>query len=182
MDFKGNVHRAFDYLGKYGYKRVESIDESHVCYSCDNNKVYIFYSNYSYEISCYFSDCTEKKSFYLQEALNYAGLNEYKGIYQYANISDIQKGIFYISSAVEKLFRNIDLSISDNFDIVFEYSQKKHEKALKDYYASEEIKKAENYWNRKMFKEALPLFKNNYIYLTKSQKKKIEIMEKNNLS
>ena len=125
MDVYCLIEDHFCFLHSYGYRKNSSNSDFCFTYVCENNKIEIVYSVYSYELTCRFIDNTGERYFTLQEALEYNDVNCYKGEYQLSQKCEIKQGISYISKAVKAVFSIMDLSESVQFDSIFEYAIKK---------------------------------------------------------
>ena len=80
---------CFDFLKRYGYHLVKEPSESCITYAGDNNRVVIIHSEYSKEIYCQFEDVKTLKRFSLQDALDYQGIIDLKGLYQISGNNEI---------------------------------------------------------------------------------------------
>lgn len=165
------VHFAF--LNKFGYILLKEKSDNMVSFGGKENQMDITFSPISYEISCQFVD-SDNNTFSLQDGLTYEAIQDFRGFYQIANKSEIEKGIMYLSEAVKKLFQEIDISDSLNFHKICQFSIDTHKDSLKKYYVAMDLKRAEAYWKRKEYVKAKEIFERNIGYLSKTQRKMLE--------
>lgn len=169
------VHFAF--LNKYGYILSKVKSDNMVSFVGKTNQMDIIFSMISYEISCQFVD-SDNNTFSLQDGLTYKDIQGFRGFYQIANKNEMEKGIIYLGEAVKKLFQEIDISDSLNFQNICQFRIEMHKDSLKKYYAEIDLKKAEVYWKRKEYVKAKELFEKNIEHLSKTQRKMLEYIIK----
>ena len=177
MDYFKIVNKNFSFLEKFGYKAFKSENESCVRYVGMYNIVLISFSNCTNEIDIQFADLSLSKCFSLQEALDCKDVCGKRGLYQFSNTADIVSGIEYTSEVVKELFGISNLSISREFDQIFELTSTRRKEKLEEYYIKEALTKADNLWSEGKYDEAVKIYKKYHKYLTKSQKKKIELID-----
>ncbi|MBQ9519694.1 MAG: hypothetical protein IJR59_07355 [Firmicutes bacterium] len=175
MNLLSSADQYLSFLNQYGYRSTQEESEFCTSYIGNDNKVIIIYTQYSYEIICYFEDNTTLKSFSLQDALKYCSINNLKGIYQISNNNDLKKGLIYIANVIKKVYMDADISNPHIFNAIYDYVSKEREQALNEYYIQEELKKADNYWNNNNISEAYKIYLKNIEYLSLSQIKKLYI-------
>ena len=172
--FKQYVIIHFEFLYQLGYRVLEEPFDTIVSFQGESNRIDVEFSETGYEITCQFID---NKNFSLQDAILYMSIGEYKGLYQVSSRTEIEKGVIYLSKVIKKFFDKIDISNHLNFNKIFLFKVDRHEKALKDYYLKTDIKKAEDFWERKEYAKAQELFDKYKEFLTKSQFKKLEYIK-----
>ena len=171
------VRDHFEFLQMYGYKSFYESQENCVSIVGKHNRLDIYFSIVEYELTCQFVDC--KGYFTLQEALIYAEIKEFKGLYQMPRKEDLEKGLIYLSNAIKMLFNKIDVSDAENFKKIAQYRFDTHKKLLEDYYCKTDITKAEEYWKKGEYLNAQELYEKHISRLSKAQIKRLEYIRKN---
>lgn len=167
----------FAFLSKFGYILLKEKSDNMVSFVGKKNQIDIIFSAIGYEISCQFID-SDNNIFSLQDGLTYKDIQGFRGFYQIANKSEMEKGIIYLAEAVKKLFQEIDVSDSLNFQKICQFRIDTHKGSLKKYYAEIDLKRAEDYWEKKEYAKAKELFEKNNDHLSKTQRKMLEYIIK----
>lgn len=176
--FKEYARIYFDYLDQYGYIISEKSSVDIVSFVGKSNRIDITFSTVGYELTCHFVN-NDNKSFSLQDALEYGSIRKFKGLYQIAVEEEVELGISYLAEAVRILFEKIDVSDSLNFQKIYQFRIDTHKSLLEKYYMEIDLKKAEDYWNKKKYIKAKELFEKHINCLSKVQLKKLEYIKKN---
>lgn len=179
--FREFVKIHFSFLQQYGYICSEENSENVISLVGKNNRLDVMFLIVEYELTCQFVD-GDKKNFSLQDGLGYENIKEYKGLYQVASKEEIEKGISYLAGAVKTLFEKIDISDDWNFQKIYQFKIDMHKELLENYYIEIDIKKAEDYWEKKEYAKAQPLFEKHISQLSKTQLKKLEYIKNNGVS
>jgi len=161
----------------YGYICSQEDDENNVRLVGKNNRIDINYSVVEYELTCQFTD-DAKNVFTLQDALVYADIKEFKGLYQIPQKEEMEKGIIYLADAVRALFNRIDISDMLNFQKIVQNRLNRHKELLEDYYCKIDIKRAEENFKNKEYSKARELYEKHISRLSEAQTKKLEYIRK----
>ena len=174
--FRECVKKHFDFLTRFGYIMSNDNNADIIKFIGKNNQLDVFFSKISYELTCQFID--GDKTFSLQDGLEFGMIADYKGLYQVADKKEIEIGISYLAEAVKKLFERVDVSNPRNFQKIYQYRIDMHTKLLNQYYLETDLKKAEECWKRKDYAKAKEIFEKNIDYLSDSQRKKLDIINR----
>ncbi len=179
MGQKHMIEHCFDFLNNYGYSLKTDNSKCFLSFEGKNNRIDIIYSEYEHEITCQFEDKEKTKSFSLQDVLNFLNINDSNGLYQISTQNDMEKGLIYVANTLEAVFSHLNVSKTDLFDLIYESTYEKRKKELAEYYVKEELRKADDYWEKKKYDKAYELYRKNIDSLSKSQFKKMTITEHN---
>ena len=127
MTTKGLEETCFDFLRQYGYNENDSEEEWMLRYKGNCNSVIICYTEYEYELSCYFLSVEDKYAFTLDDVLCYMNESKLRGSYMMPSMEQIQKGINYLASVLEYVYKNLDLSDALMFAKVCNWEKEKRD-------------------------------------------------------
>lgn len=165
----------FSFLEEMGYLKMEST-ETLVIYKKDIIEVHIILDLIGYEISCQFVN-NEQCHFTLQDLLNYRKITKYKGQYQFKESSQISLGLKYIANVTHQMLKEFDIS-DDEFINIYKYCINTRDESLSQYYRNLDIKKADEFWHEKKYKEAKLLYEKYNDYLTEIQMSRLDYVNK----
>lgn len=175
--YRKNVIGYFMFLKGLGFEVLEKTDDNIVSFQGKHNRLDVEFYPIGYEIECLFVD-NNNKSFWLQDGLNYIGLDEYKGMYQVANQQEIIKGVIYLARAVSILFSAVDIREQNNFNKIYLSAIANQDKLQSDYYIETDLKRADSFWDKKEYNKAQELYEKHESSLTKSQQLKLKYIKK----
>ena len=163
--------KHFMYLIKNGYEIFIEKDTM-VSYKKSKCEIQIMFDSISCEISSNFV-WNNKKTFSLQDILDYVKIEGLRGIYQIKEKGQIELGICYLEKAIEEVLNKIDISKEREFLRVYAYRLKTRERLLKEYYIKTALIKADEYWDSKQFKKAEELYNKYFDWISETQKKRL---------
>lgn len=168
----------FSFLYQLGYMLSDDNGSDTVIFQGMSNQIEIVFSKAEYEITCMFLD-NSNQCFSLQEGLNYAEISQFRGLFQIADLTELEKGIAYLAEVVKVLYEEIDVSVECNFQKIYDSSRKVQKAELETYYLKTDLRKAENYWKQKEYAKARELFEKHLDQLSQRQLKQLEYIGKN---
>lgn len=174
--FKEYIKKHFSFMNELGYKIQEDNNDNSFSFRKKKCKIDVLFNTIGYELTCQFS-LDNGNYFLLQDVLMYEKIENFKGVYQVGDKSNLEKGIIYLSKVVKLILYKIDLSDMNNFQKVYQFRIDMRENLLKQYYIENDLKKAEDYWNKKKYKDAQEIFERHFNSLSKSQLKKLEYIK-----
>lgn len=80
-----------------------------------------------------------------------------------------------ILQALKILFSKNNIACPENFRRVYEFKTRLHHQQLHDYYVSEEVKKADDYWKKQEYDKAKKIYEKYFDDLSNVQRMRLQI-------
>ncbi|MEG0894874.1 MAG: hypothetical protein RR012_06635 [Oscillospiraceae bacterium] len=176
--FKEYCKKYFSFLIEQGYKIEDEDDGNLLSYRKGFCKIQILFDSIAYELTCQFI-WDDERSFTLQDVLTFSNIKKFNGLYQINDNSQLQKGIIYLTYAIEEVLKSINVANEIEFDKLYNYRLDMRDKLLKQYYIDVDMKKAQQYWDEKRYEDAMILYEKHIDSLTRVQMGKLKYIKNN---
>ena len=164
-------------LEKMGFCLLRQGEHS-IEYIKDRLIIEIFLDDYSYELSAFFAMKDISDKVYLQDALDYFNITEYRGTYQLSSLEKLPVGLDYMTDVIGK----VTSYFVEKYEVVFldivTWHKATHKKFLEEYYFNTDMEKAERYWKEKEYGKAKELYEKNGSKLSKLQLKRLKYISR----